>query len=318
MSTIPLTRQARFGAVWLDPPPAGSAAAKLYEHYTGAFRLSDAVKARRAELKASGKFTDSGVVDQAKAFALNEVVPPLKRARDAIAKARRDVEALQGAIKPPALDPAGHPMRAEIRAWLRTMPAEERTRLLAKPPTEVVEAILEAPFAAMVGIGAETRDRILRDALHKVSPDAAAEVAALEKAIERTEAAIEGVRAEISSDAGFASVGEFNTLAEPIERRLTAPYLKKFMEDGVEVIRTLQWDGKAQTGSWTKATAQQIENGIFFASSEEYARVNPDWKVNGVDPNAQHAAPPPAVSWAAAKTLEEKAAFLAAQRDAAA
>jgi len=113
-------------------------------------------------------------------------------------------------------------------------------------------------------------DRLVDRALEAQHGDAIREVVELERAVEIAEHAVEAVRAEIARDVGVPDPHTFNPLAAPHEKAATTPYLKKFTEDGVEVIRTLNWTGNG--GTWRKATDAEIAEGIHYSSFEEYRK----------------------------------------------
>ena len=61
----------------------------------------------------------------------------------------------------------------------------------------------------------------------------------------------------------YARVAEVAALADPV-------WLKKFNEDGVEVIRAVKWAPDGKTGSWTKATPEEIETGLLAETRDEF------------------------------------------------
>jgi hypothetical protein len=76
------------------------------------------------------------------------------------------------------------------------------------------------------------------------------------------------VRGEIARDVGVVDPHQWNQLAAPYEKSATAPYLKKFNENGVEVTRVLRWNGNG--GTWGEPTSQDIADGVFYASFQDY------------------------------------------------
>jgi hypothetical protein len=62
----------------------------------------------------------------------------------------------------------------------------------------------------------------------------------------------------------------FNQVAAPFEKSASAPYLKRFLEDGGEKIRVLKMNGNG--GSWAEATPEEIAAGIYYTSYAEYQR----------------------------------------------
>jgi hypothetical protein len=60
--------------------------------------------------------------------------------------------------------------------------------------------------------------------------------------------------------------------AAPHEARASIgqPWLKRFNEDGKEVMRVLELDATGKTGSWRIPTAEQLEVGIVAETRAEY------------------------------------------------
>ena len=68
-------------------------------------------------------------------------------------------------------------------------------------------------------------------------------------------------------------VAKLNAAAEPYEKAATAPWLKRFNEDGVEAVRVFKLIGNGQwDGRWREPTQEELENGVFFADADEYQR----------------------------------------------
>ena len=54
------------------------------------------------------------------------------------------------------------------------------------------------------------------------------------------------------------------------EQAATAPWLKRFNENGVKVVRVFKMNG--QWWRWREPTHEELENGVFFANADEYQR----------------------------------------------
>jgi hypothetical protein len=115
------------------------------------------------------------------------------------------------------------------------------------------------------GVLESDRNDLLDRALEAQHGDAIAEVQELERAVELAERSVELSRQELAREANI-SLEEFNRLAEPLERAVAPPWLKKETENGVEVVRAL--DRKSR--GWLKATPEQIETGQYFETWQEY------------------------------------------------
>ena len=54
---------------------------------------------------------------------------------------------------------------------------------------------------------------------------------------------------------------------------MTAPWLKKFVEGGVEVTKVFKIvDASVGGGRWRVPTADELEQGIYYADGDEYQR----------------------------------------------
>jgi len=89
----------------------------------------------------------------------------------------------------------------------------------------------------------------------------------LERAIELAEKAIDLGRTEIIREAEV-SADDFNAIAEPFEARSDAPWLKRFVENGQEVTRVLEVEGK--NGYWRTPSPEQLEIGIVAETHDQY------------------------------------------------
>jgi hypothetical protein len=128
--------------------------------------------------------------------------------------------------------------------------------------------------AVVSGISPAQREAMLDRALEAQHPGALQEIQELEAAISLAEKAVNLGREEIIKEAG-ADAHEFNQLAAPIEARVgvDSPWLKKFVENGEEVVKAFQWNPNINSGSWLTPTAEQLEVGIMAQSRDEYDRL---------------------------------------------
>jgi hypothetical protein len=76
-------------------------------------------------------------------------------------------------------------------------------------------------------------------------------------------------RDEVRIEVGIDDPAKFNQLAAPIEAKHAAPWLKKFKEDGNEVVRVIV-PGEAHTAK--VATPEQIASGVFYENYDDYVR----------------------------------------------
>jgi hypothetical protein len=130
------------------------------------------------------------------------------------------------------------------------------------------EALVTAP-ASLTGISKIHRQQLIDRALQAQHGDKIAELKELERAIEAAESAVEEIRLE----AGVFDPHKFNQLAAPVEQKVNAPWLKKFREKGVDVVRKIEIGEGQKTGSATLATPEEIENGVFADNVETYRKL---------------------------------------------
>ena len=93
----------------------------------------------------------------------------------------------------------------------------------------------------------------------------------LETGIAIADDVIAVARQEIAFDVG--GLARLNAAAEPYERASVAPWLKKFNEDGKEVVRVLRMIGNGPwDGRWLEPTPQELEDGVFYPDGDAYER----------------------------------------------
>jgi hypothetical protein len=167
-------------------------------------------------------------------------------------------------------------LRAEMRDFLRSKPQAERDAYIRanaeKLDPKMALAVMEVP-AELSGISTVQRDALIERALEAQHGDALKEVQELERGIEIAERAVQLGREEIIREAE-ADPHQFNQLAEPFERAAGANWLKKYRENGEEVVRVMKWDNATKTGGWAKATPEEIADGAFYNNWEEYRTAN--------------------------------------------
>jgi hypothetical protein len=263
---------------WEFEPKPGTTLAKLETAFLGALSSVDAVIAKRDDSAKSGRFTPEGVNNDVLQFALNDAVPKLKRGRDTVAAAKQEAAALREKTKLREPDPAdpwkvGLMLRAIDR--FNEMTQKQRDALTRNPEALdpiTAEALVTAP-ASLTGISEIHRQQLVDRALQAQHGDKIAELQELERAIEVAESAVEAGRDEIRLEAGVFDPHKFNQLAAPVERKVSAPWLKKFREGGVEVVRKIEIGEGQKTGSAPLATPEDIERGVFADDAETYRRL---------------------------------------------
>jgi hypothetical protein len=272
----PSNRLPRYIEPWALQPKAGTTLAKIERAYLDALEAVDSVEARKAAAIASKKFTAEGVANDVLKFAASQLAPKLKRARQTIEAARSELAAKREKLTLKRADPADAAGQAR-RLWkldkFNALLDRERNALTADAAAldpELVQVFLEMPGYAKVLSSDldQIRERALR-AQH--GDEAFAEVAELADGIKIADDIIVAARQEIGFDVG--GLARLNEAAAPFEKAATAPWLKKFTENGVEVVRRFKIvDNTVGGGRWTPATPQELEDGVFFANAGEYER----------------------------------------------
>jgi hypothetical protein len=168
--------------------------------------------------------------------------------------------------------------RQELRSVLRSMNADQRAMHLNDP--SFADAMLEAPPLVSGPFLAEDfkgtippeiqRDRdIVATAKEKrlagMFGPQLEEIAALEQTLAEARSIADIARVDLQSSSGMEWPA-FNEFAKPVEAKQNAPWLKKFTEDGIEVIRVVDL---ANHGARI-ATEREILDGKYYADFSAY------------------------------------------------
>jgi hypothetical protein len=260
----------RYIGLWDLAAEPGSTLATLESAYLAGLNAIDTVEARKASGVASGKFTEAGLKADVLAFALNNVIGPLHKARTTIGKAKAELAERKSKLtiqQPDKTDIAAALLRQEIRAHLRAMPQTERDKYLVgnldNLPPVVAEAILTAP-PELSGIAETHRALLTEKALEAQHPGEVAQVSELQRAIEVAERAVEIARDEVRIEAGVMDPNEFDAMAAPIEQRHKAPWLRKQGDE----IRVVDLERKVER----VASPEEIEAGVYYENAQAYER----------------------------------------------
>ena len=129
-------------------------------------------------------------------------------------------------------DAYGLARRAELRAYLRSRPEEERRRIVADPASvdpELRLAIIEMP-PELSGTYPSDHRRLTDVALRTVHGDERfTEIAELEEAIPILETVLEAGKEEVAREAGV-DLSKFDDVARPYVQDIGALWLRKFVE----------------------------------------------------------------------------------------
>jgi hypothetical protein len=96
--------------------------------------------------------------------------------------------------------------------------------------------------------------------------EALAELRDLETGIKIASDTIEAAREEVANEVG--GIAKLNAASAPYEKLQSAAWLKKFMTDGVEEVRSFHVTGNR--GYWNPASEEELENGMYFKTADEW------------------------------------------------
>lgn len=249
--------------------------AQLENAYISALDVVDKIETRTRNSSASGRFTSEGVKADALKYAVSELVPVLHRARNTIKRAKADVAEQKSKLKiegPDKSDLAGAFRRDKIREGFKEMKGDEQRNYFVrndgKLPNDVAMAILEMP-TEFSGVAKSRYDLIMNAALETQFGPRMAEIDAMEEAIAIAESAVETARDEVRIEAGGVDEHKFNELANAVEQKHDAPWLRRGKDDtGAEAIVVVD----LVQGVERPATPEEIETGMFYADFEHYRK----------------------------------------------
>jgi len=260
---------------WEFNPKPGTTIAKLESAFLSALTAVDSVAFRRDEAAKSGKLTADGVSDDVLQFALSQAVPTFKRGRLAIAAAKREASELKEKLKLGAPDTSD---QWKVGLMLReidrvaAMTQKQRDALTRNPDALdplTAEALVTAP-ASLTGISKVHRQQLIDRALQAQHGAAIAELHELERAIEAAESAVETGREEIRLESGIFDPHKFDQLAAPIEKKASAPWLRKRKFPGEdEQINVVDLDRHVER----PATPEEIESGVYAENFNHYQKL---------------------------------------------
>jgi hypothetical protein len=173
-------------------------------------------------------------------------------------------------------DAYGLARRAELRTYLRSRPQEELRRIMADPASvdpETRLAIIEMP-PELSGVMPSDHRRLVDVALRTVHVEETfTEIAELEEAIPILENVLDAGKEEIAREAGV-DLTKFDAEARPYVQDIGAHWLRKYVEDGREVVKVFTPDASGRSATFQPATPEQIENGAYFADARAWRAAN--------------------------------------------
>lgn len=247
---------------------------KLEAAYLAGLAAMDRAEARHAANKADPRFTGEGVRDDLLKFALTDAVPALYQGQVVIKKARSEVAERKSKLKiepPDKTDAAGARRREEIRRWLLGKKPSELSKYFASYgdnlPAEIAQAVIELP-AEYSGVSQSRHDTLTERILNAQFGSEIAEIKQIEEAIVAAESTVLTARDEIRLEVGINDPAEFNALAAPVEAKQAAPWLRRSLENGAEVVRVVD----LEKGVERQATPKEINEGIIAQTLDEYTQ----------------------------------------------
>jgi hypothetical protein len=267
-ASTPSGREPRFVEPWTFTMKENTALAKLEAAYLSALESVDQLEAHKTKAEKLGTLTPTGVVSDTLQFAASTLAPALKKARTAVEQARREAEQRRAklVLKPAdKTDAAGQMRRLYKLDRLREMPDRERTQYLARMgdnlDPELQQAILEAPEHSGL-LPSDIEAVHVRALKQQHGEEAFTELAQLEGAIKVADDVVKAAREEIAFEVGGNA--KLDEAAAPYEKMAGAAWLKK-VDNEVRAFNI-----RNGRGYWDPATAEEVENGMYFATADEW------------------------------------------------
>lgn len=266
---------------WRDRGDSGpfTTLRQLYSDIQGA---SEGLKARRDALKQTGKYTDAGIADKLKAVARGETIPAIRTAAaESVRKYRLEIESRRAAMKPFEHDPkdiVSEMRRQEVRAWLRTLKPEERTKAVRGASDPLIkEAALSVP-AEVSGLLPSTRDDLTRELIEARYGDEIAALNELDEAVSTVERAVDGARDDVREALGMVPHdfnAEFRDVEDEIDRlaeiRASKPRPPIDFDSVMSTVKALNVDEQDQLVNEIKLEQKRADDRAF---RDEIARLS--------------------------------------------
>jgi hypothetical protein len=212
---------------------------------------------------------------------LRAAIRDLRDARAPLVEMEKKLDAKRKAVAMPAFDQSdsvGFLRRQELRQVLRSMDAGQRSLHLADPA--FCDALLELPPIASGFFVAENftgtispeiqRDRDIvaaakENRLAGMFGPQLAEIDGLEQTLAEANMIADVARVDLQNSSGMEPA-QFNEFCKPVESKANAPWLRKFVEDGREVIRVIV----PGEHSARLATEREVLDGKYYTDFSEY------------------------------------------------
>jgi hypothetical protein len=212
---------------------------------------------------------------------LRAAVRDLRDARAPVDEMAKKLDAKRAAVAMPKFDQSdsvGFLRRQELRSVLRTMDAGQRSMhlndaafadaLLEQPP--IVSGLFVAEdFKGTVSPEIQRDRDIVAEAKEKrlagMFASQLAEIDQLETTLAEARMIADVARVDLQSSSGMEPA-QFHEFCKPVESKADAPWLKRYTEDGREVVRViLPGEHLARV-----ATEREILDGKFYKDFSEY------------------------------------------------
>ncbi|PSO30534.1 hypothetical protein [Bradyrhizobium sp. MOS002] len=188
-----------------DSAKNGTLAILELDVYQGSLKTYDALRAKRAELEASGKFTPAGI--EAEMRKLNELgAANIEKARRSLEEVRGRVAAQMEKMKPgagnKADDPAHVARKIEARNIMRGMSRRDLLSVLAGSSAEplYIEAALEADPRALPNMGPTLRQQLQANVMRAAHGPEIEEITEIDRAIAAAARTLDVVTANIEAE----------------------------------------------------------------------------------------------------------------------
>lgn len=232
--------------------PAWSVEVRLHpaaRAYKTSLNAVTSLKIKANGLRHSGKFSETGLQEEVRAYAKAETVPALKQSAQLIEQIRTGLAERRAKLAIPTPDPtnaAQAMVRSEMRGWLRTLSGPQRmAALLAETADErMLQAAIEAP-AIMSGLTEDDIEKVQANRLQVKHGPELARIDELSEAVDVAGSAVQISLYELRKDAGFNAnddalfdkwMGEASDEAENAEAAKTTDELVQDFEVQLDQI----------------------------------------------------------------------------------
>ena len=255
--------------------PSANALRKAAEN---CLAVSERFARERDLIAQNGHLTQEGVRAQLTEALRRTYDRDLRDARKPFDAAAAKLKSMREQVKPAQVDRTDVVAaleRQEIRAFVRGLNVQERTKLLTPgSDPRVLDAVLDAP-AALSGVPEPYFAQVKAWREEQLHGPLLKEIADLDSLLSESQNAAVIARGDLMNTMQIDQRG-FDRIMLPIENKADAPWLKKEGDAVVVVV-----PGQA---TYQPATADEMRDGVFFESAEAF------FKAHGVKDQAEYLA----------------------------